>query len=130
MTPFEALGKEAALRPIIEDFVDAMFQDTMIGFFFWNVDKPRLKQRELELSAKFLGGKVHYSGRPLPEAHQKHPIMGGHFDRRRQLLKEALDRHHVAPWIQDIWLEHTDRLRAQITKDNPGQCTPQTDPTS
>ncbi|MGZ8521739.1 MAG: globin domain-containing protein, partial [Candidatus Binatia bacterium] len=84
MTPFEQLGGEVKLRAVIDTFVDRVFADRMIGFFFRNADKARIKEMEYQLAAGFFGAPVEYHGRPLDQVHAKHPIMGGHFARRRQ----------------------------------------------
>ncbi|MEQ8274688.1 MAG: group 1 truncated hemoglobin [Deltaproteobacteria bacterium] len=121
-TLFERLGGEWALRPIIQDFVQRMTTDMMIGFFFREVDAKRLEEMEYLFTAKFLGADVQYVGKPIRDAHAPHPIMGGQFDRRRQILEEAIDRHGVAPDIKAAWLEHVDRLRPQVTRDAAGVC--------
>jgi hemoglobin len=76
-TFYDQLGGEAALRAIIDDFVERVFADTMIGFFFRDVPIKRIKELEFQHAAELLGGPVPYKGRPLREAHAKHPIMGG-----------------------------------------------------
>lgn len=119
---YSALGEEAGLRPIIEEFVHIMVKDAMIGFFFDAVDVPRLIERELQFTAKFLGANTRYTGRPMTKAHAAHPIMGGQFDRRRTILKECIDRHGVSTEIKAAWLQHVDSLRAQVTRDPKGQC--------
>jgi hemoglobin len=121
---FEQLGGEAVLRKIIDDFIDRVFQDPMIGFFFRNATKERIKEMEYQLSASFLGADVEYRGLPLDKVHAKHPIMGGHFSRRRQILKETLEFHRVPEIIQEAWLQHTDALRPLITPESGSECDP------
>lgn len=123
MTPFERLG-EPTLRAVIDAFVDEMVGDAMIGFFFRGVDVPRLKRREYQFTARFLGATgMAYEGRPMGRVHARHAIMGGQFDRRRQILKEAMAAHGVPPDIEAAWLAHVDKLRSTITRDGRGQCT-------
>lgn len=129
MTLYDDLGGQPVLEKIIDAFVHTMVNDTMIGFFFRNVDVDRLKQREFEFTARFLGADLPYTGRPMPTAHAPHPIMGGQFDRRKQILKECIQAHGVAEPIQVAWLAHVEKLRPQITKDAPGVCeTPEVTP--
>jgi hemoglobin len=123
-SPFEELGGEIVLRRIIDDFMERVFGDRMIGFFFRNADKERIKEMEYHLAARLLGAGVEYSGRPLAQAHAKHPIMGGHFARRKQILKETLDFHRVPDSIKVAWLEHTERLRPLITAQHGSDCDP------
>ena len=59
---FERLGGEPALRAIIDDFVDRVFDDIMIGFFFRNADRRRIKELEYQHAAEHLGGPVRYRG--------------------------------------------------------------------
>jgi hemoglobin len=101
-----------------------VFDDRMIGFFFRNADRQRIKALEYQLAAHFLGAELEYQGRPLDQAHAKHPIMGGHFARRRQILKETLELYHVPKPIREAWLAHTDALRPLITCQKDSECDP------
>jgi len=123
-TLFEQLGGERKLKEIINTFINRVFDDRMIGFFFRSADKGRIKELEYQLTAKFFGANVVYEGRPLDQVHSKHPIMGGHFARRRQILKETLEFYGVAREITEAWLEHTDRLRPLITPEADSDCDP------
>jgi truncated hemoglobin YjbI len=66
---FEQLGSEQELRTIIDTFIDRVFDDRMIGFFFRNADRQRIKDMEYQLTAHFLGAGVEYQGRPLDQVH-------------------------------------------------------------
>jgi truncated hemoglobin YjbI len=96
----------------------------MIGFFFRNADRNRIKEMEYQHAASFFGAAVEYQGRPLDQVHAKHPIMGGHFARRRQILKETLEHFQVEEAIQTAWLAHTDQLRPLITAQADSGCDP------
>jgi hemoglobin len=122
MTYFEQIGGQFQLLAIIDDFVERVCADTMIGFFFSRIDRTRLKRMEYEHAARFLGADIAYTGRALDDAHRRHPILGGHFARRRQILKQTLERHAVPGPILEAWLAHQDALRAQITRDEITQC--------
>jgi hemoglobin len=119
---YERLGGEAALRAIIDDFVERVFEDIMIGFFFRNADRKRIKELEFQHAAEHLGGPQRYRGRPLDTAHAAHRIMGGQFARRKELLRQTLADHGVAPDIALAWLAHTEALRSLITAQPGGQC--------
>jgi len=121
---FDQLGGETKLRAIIDTFIDRVFEDRMIGFFFRHADRARIKEFEYQLAAGFLGAPVEYQGRPLDQVHSKHPIMGGHFARRRQILKETLEYYRVPVEITRAWLEHTDALRSLITPQTDSTCDP------
>lgn len=119
---YERIGGEARLHAIIGDFVDRVFDDVMIGFFFRDVDRKRIKEFEFQHAAEHLGGGLTYRGRPLGAAHAKHRIMGGQFSRRKELLRKTLLDHAVPQDIIDAWLDHTESLRPQITADPDGHC--------
>lgn len=121
-TLFERMGGEPVLRAVVTRFVDRLFDDTMIGFFFRAASRERIKQKEYEFAACHLGAGVAYTGRPIDEVHARHPIMGGQFDRRLQILKETLEEFDVPLPVRKHWLEHTLRLRPLITRDAAGQC--------
>lgn len=121
---FERLGGETRLRSIIDTFIDRVFADRMIGFFFRNADRARLKELEYQLTANFLGADVEYHGRALGRAHANHPIMCGHFARRRQILKETLEFYQVPKEIEEALLRHTDSLRPLITPETGTSCDP------
>lgn len=123
-TLYEQIGGEAKLRQIIETFIDRVFEDRMIGFFFRNADSKRIKEMEFQLIARFLGADVEYQGRPLDEVHAKHPIMGGQFARRLQVLRETLEYYEVPKHVRDAWIEHTENLRPLITRDAGSDCDP------
>jgi hemoglobin len=111
------------LREVITDFYGRVFPDVMIGFMFAGVDRQRLIDKEWELAATFLGAPdVKYTGRPIRTAHAQTPIFGGHFERRLQILRETLRDHQIDPDVQRVWIEHTQALRSQVTKDAGSEC--------
>lgn len=122
MTDFETLGGEPALRTIIDAFVDGCFDDVMIGFMFQRASRERVKRFEYEHAAEHLGAGIRYGGRPLDEAHARHKIFGGQFDRRLTILRRTLERNAVPAPIQARWLAHHESLREVITRDRPGEC--------
>jgi hemoglobin len=118
---FDRIG-EAKLRAVLADFYDRIFDDVMIGFLFEGKDRARLIDKEYELTARLLGADVAYTGRPMREAHARSPILGGHFERRLELLRQTIADHDVDPEVRDAWIEHTLALRAQITPDRGSEC--------
>ncbi|MCG5056174.1 MAG: group 1 truncated hemoglobin [Myxococcales bacterium] len=119
---FQRAGGESGVRDIVTVFVDRMVCDLMIGFFFAGVDKARLVEREFAFTARFLGHDCAYEGRPLRAAHAAHRIMGGHFARRKQILREVLEARQVPKDVAEAWLNHVESLRDQVTADGPGEC--------
>ncbi|HEY1550221.1 MAG TPA: group 1 truncated hemoglobin [Kofleriaceae bacterium] len=122
MTAFDKIGADK-LRAVLADFYDRVFADVMIGFLFVGKDKARLIQLEWELASRMLGASdVAYTGRPMRVAHAQSPIFGGHFERRLQILRETMRDHDIDAEVQREWLEHSQALRSQITKDKGSEC--------
>jgi truncated hemoglobin YjbI len=119
---FAKIGAEQ-LRAVITDFYARVFGDVMIGFMFQGKDRQRLIDKEAELAAVLLGAPgATYTGKPMRTAHAPHTIFGGHFERRLQILRETMRDHHVDPDVQRVWIEHTQSLRSQITRDQGSEC--------
>lgn len=119
---FDKIGPER-LRAVIVDFYDRVFADVMIGFHFAGKDKQRLIDKEYELAARMLGaGHIPYTGMTMREAHAKHAILGGQFDRRLQILKNVLEAHAIDPEVRAVWIDHTNAMRSQITADKGSEC--------
>jgi hemoglobin len=121
-TLFEEVGGEAKLRAIVDDFVGRVFSDLMIGFYFRNADQRRIAELEYQHAAEHLGGPVKYRGKPLGQAHGPHRIMGGQFNRRRELLRKTLADHKAPGRVIEAWLAHNETLRGEITGDKSGEC--------
>ena len=120
-TLFDRIGGDA-LRNVIADFYRRVMSDVMIGFLFVGKDRARLIQREWEFTARMLGADVTYTGRSMREAHKRSPILGGHFERRLQILRDTLADHDVDADVQDKWIGHTIALRSQVTADQGSEC--------
>ena len=118
----DAMGGLAGLERVLRTFYDSVFGDAMIGFLFAHADKERLIRVEAEFTARLLGGGGRYTGRPIGAAHAQHPILGGHFERRTELLRQAMTAHHVPSEVRIAWLEHTERLRAMVTRQPGSGC--------
>lgn len=119
---YARIGPEK-LRAVVTDFYARVFGDVMIGYMFAGKDRRRLIDREFELAATFLGAPdVKYTGRPMRTAHAGVSIFGGQFERRLQILREAMAAHDVDPEVQRVWIEHTQALRSQVTRDTGSEC--------
>ena len=121
---FDLAGGEAGLRPVVERFVDRVFDDVMIGYLFRNASRERVKQKEYEHAAEQLGAPAKYTGRPLAAAHAPHRIRGGQFMRRIQILRETFRESGLPAEVGDAIVEHNLKLQALITADEDGVCDP------
>lgn len=115
MSDYDTLGGEAALRAIIDDFIDRVAGDYIIGFFFAGRDLDRIKAREFELASAHLGGPFQYRGRPLGQAHAQLPINKGHMRRRLAFLRTVLRDHGAPDDLAERWVAHDSALEDLIT---------------
>ena len=118
----EEIGGLETLKKIVDTFIEKVFNDVMIGFFFRKADKARVKEKEFEFLANFLGADIKYTGEPLAKAHEKHNIMGGQFSRRKQILKETLELYNVNKDLIEKIMEHTENFRMIISKTKDSSC--------
>lgn len=118
---FERIGA-ARLRAVIDDFYRRIFDDVMIGFLFHGKDRAQLAQREYEFTARLLGADIAYSGRSMPDAHARSPILGGHFERRLKILRDTIRDHAVDDEVARVWIDHTLALRSQVTRSRGSTC--------
>lgn len=109
----ERLGEER-VRRLVHTFMERVFADPMIGFYFQGRSLSRIRELECRFALAHLGGGDVYNGRPLDEAHGALRIFGGHFDRRTALLRETLLEDGVDNDIVLRWLAHTERQRELV----------------
>ncbi len=121
MTDFERLGGEPVLRVIVTEFVNRVYADSIIGFFFQGKDRDRIIEKELEHAIAHLGGPQVYSGRPLERVHQPLRINAGQFRRRLAILRKVLAEQGADEESARRWLEHDSALLDQIS--SGGDCT-------
>lgn len=119
---YEEIGGIEKLREIVNSFTERMFKDIMIGFFFHKVDKIRVQEKEFEFLASFLGADIPYTGKGIAMVHANHRILVGHFERRKQILKETLLDFNVPEHIIKALMEHTDNFKTRVIKTGIPSC--------
>ncbi len=122
VTDYERIGGAEALIDIVQDFIDTVFDDFIIGFMFQGKDKRRIVAKEVELAAAHLGGPRSYTGRPLDRAHKPLPINRGHFRRRLALLRKTLEAHGVDEGVIERWVLHNAALEDRILGTDAVDC--------
>jgi hemoglobin len=101
----EGIGGKDALVRILDDFYQRMSKDTLIGFFFAGKNLQNIVEKQSQFLLKAAGLTEDYKGLPPQRAHSKlPPILGGHFDRRTQILKETLEAYQLSKDQIEIWL--------------------------
>lgn len=127
MNDVERVGGEERLATILDDFVERMASDFIIGWLFEGRDLQRIKTHELGFARAHLGGGGRYQGRPLGAVHRTLPINRGMFDRRLALLQTVLRHHGVGEEVIERWLAHDRKLEPVVTDGT--DCAPPTDTT-
>ena len=118
MTPLhEQAGGEAAIRAVLEDLYERLFDDPMIGFLFEGHDRRKIVEAQLPFTRRMLGDtSARYEGRSIPDAHASLPILPGHFDRRHKLLADVLEAHRIPPAVREAWLRLDRGLRGAVLR--------------
>lgn len=114
MGDLSGVGGESGLRALVRDFIGRCYDDVMIGFLFRRAERAGIENHEFELLANHLGADVPYTGRPLGEAHARHRILGGQFDRRRRLFEQTLVDHGVPESVRGELIAWQDSLRPLV----------------
>jgi hemoglobin len=96
------LGGEAAVKAIVDDFMEACAKDPKVNLSRggkYKLDVPemaRQKRLMLELFSLLTGGPLEYSGkRNLKEAHAGMQITDAEFDAMAAVLRQTLDKYKV-----------------------------------
>lgn len=113
----EEVGGAERLEEMMRDFYRRVFDDVMIGFLFEGVDFEGIVRGQIEYARARLGNeKIDYTGAPIRRAHQKHPILVGHFDRRHEILKDVLREYEVPDHVFEAWVDLEQRLRDLVVR--------------
>ena len=121
MQLYEKIGKPR-VQQVIERLYDRLFEDPLLGHFFFRRDKATLIARQLEFTLRLLGDMDSvYQGKPIPVAHAPLGIRSVHMARRQKVLESVLEECGVKTEDAHAWLERENQLRHLIIK-NPGNC--------
>lgn len=113
----QEVGGVSRLQEMMRDFYRRVFDDVMIGFLFVDTDFDEIVENQVQYMRARLGDEaVEYTGKPIRRAHQKHPILVGHFDRRHQILKDVLREYEVPEHVFEAWVELEQKLRDLVVR--------------
>jgi hemoglobin len=115
-TFFARAGGEPAIRRVVSELYEQLFDDLMVGFLFQGHDRQRIIDQQTLFTSRMLGADFAYTGKPLPEAHASSPILPGHFDRRHHLLRQILETSGFEASAREAWLRLDLALRPVILK--------------
>jgi hemoglobin len=92
---YSRLGGRAAIRLVVEDFVQNVAEDRRINGFFGTTNIPRLKRLLVEQICQASGGPCRYSGRGMRAAHRGLGIGNADFNALVQDLARSLNKYGV-----------------------------------
>ena len=94
-TLFRALGAQAGIARIVDDFVPRLVADPRTSEFFRKTNQAHLKQMLSEQFCVVSGGPCVYTGLPMKTAHQDMDIAEGDFTALVEVLQASMDAQHV-----------------------------------
>ncbi|HLH44240.1 MAG TPA: group 1 truncated hemoglobin [Bryobacteraceae bacterium] len=114
MTLYDQIGGEPAVRAAVEQFYARLLADPMIGPFFENTDRTRLKAHQFAFLSQALGGPQRYSGAAMSRAHARLRIEQRHFDAVVAHLAETLRELGVSQQLVAQAMQAIAPLASQI----------------
>jgi hemoglobin len=111
---YERLGGDEAVLHLVGEFYRRVLADEILSPFFANTPMKRLERMQLEFFSAALGGPVHYTGRPLSEAHAGRGIERRHMQRFLDHLFGALETLTQAPADSPSHLRLDDQDKLEI----------------
>jgi hemoglobin len=92
---FRALGGQAGIDAIVDDFVPRLVADPRMSEFFKKTKQPHLRQMLSEQFCSVSGGGCAYTGKSMAEAHQDMDISKADFNALVEVLQASMDAQHV-----------------------------------
>lgn len=116
---WEALGRGAKLRAILEAFYARVFEDPRLAPFFHGVTRERVIDKQYAFLADiFTGERMYFGDRPR-NAHHWMVISDELFDYRERLFEAVLRESDLGEAHIEAWLAAQQVFRKQIVKDKP-----------
>ena len=92
---FRALGGEAGIAGIVDDFVPRLVADPRTGEFFKKANQAHLEQMLAQQFCAVSGGGCIYTGLPMQQAHRDMDISKGDFNALVEVLQASMDARQV-----------------------------------
>jgi hemoglobin len=88
---YRALGGQAGVTRLADDFVPRLVADRRIGEFFKHTNQQHLKEMLAQQFCQVSGGGCAYTGIPMKTAHQDMDIAKGDFNALVELLQFSME---------------------------------------
>jgi len=111
---YDRLGKQDAIKKVVDDFVANVSADAVINKRFEHADVAKLKTMLVDQICAAANGPCKYTGKTMKDAHQGMAITNEEFDALVGDLKKALDANKVAAKDQQELLGVFGPMKADI----------------
>jgi len=114
-TMYEAIGGDAGLRAVVDNFYARLWADDELKGYFNGIEKDELKRHQrMFLTAALGGGDGTYDGQTLPQAHTGLNITDDAFDKVAEHLRLTLTELKVDKSLLQIILGYVEGKRSQV----------------
>jgi hemoglobin len=114
-TMYEAIGGDAGLTVVVDDFYQRLWADDELKGYFNGIDRDALKRHQrMFLTQALGGGNGIYEGQPLPQAHTGLSITDDAFDKVAEHLRLTLVHQKVDKSLLQIILGYVEGKRSQV----------------
>jgi truncated hemoglobin YjbI len=113
---WSALGAEAGLRRLLEDFYARVYADPLLAPFFRFTTRSRAVDKQFSFLMEILTGTECYFGDRPYNAHHWMVISDALFEHREALMAECLRSHGVAEHLVSRFRRIDETFRKQIVK--------------
>jgi hemoglobin len=113
-TLYDRLGRQDAIKKVVDDFVANVSADAAINKRFEHADVPKLKAMLVDQICAAASGPCKYTGKTMKDAHQGMAITNDEFDALVGDLKKALDANKVGAKEQQELLGAIAPMKTEI----------------
>jgi len=111
---YDRLGRQDAIKKVVDDFVANVSADAAINKRFEHADVPKLKAMLVDQICAAANGPCKYTGKNMKDAHQGMGVTSEEFDALVGDLKKALDANKVGAKEQQELLGVLAPMKADI----------------
>ena len=92
---YQALGEQAGIRALMDDFVVRLKADPRIGEQFKDTNLANLAKQLTDQVCQLSGGPCVYKGPNMKDAHASMDIKRGHFNALVEVLQQSMDARGI-----------------------------------
>ncbi len=92
---YTTLGEKAGITALMDDFVDRLLADPVIGHFFKDTKPANLKEQLRDQVCLLSGGPCQYEGDTMKAAHADLAVRKSDFNRMVEVLQLSMDHRNI-----------------------------------